>query len=472
MAAVTSNVQSFKDGTTEWAGLVCTELFRTSASGLAMTWLPLRDGDWEMYRSIELAAARRRRTTSMLVGFVAVAVTLSACGSSGSGTGSGPSAGGVSSSAQSVDTSLLGPDNAAAGQPVKIGFIYDGQSANVDTTPQVVAARAVVKYADAKLGGIGGRPIQLVECETKSDPTTDCGDQMVAQKVIAAVGGQMGEVPQVEKSLSQAGIPYIDSNNQAGQFSLTNFLLAVGAPVEYAKQQGIKHAAYVTISLASSVSEVSAFSSKLFAQIGGTVDVVGVPVGTADQTPQIQAETGKNPGLLHLIGNDTFCASALKAIKTLGVQAKITGINRCLSKAAAGSVPGGFAGLTIFSSIDLSPNDPQAKLYEAFRSVYLPGVEDNPDLQTGFQAMLGFVRGVDAGKIATFTTAGVTAALKAMPATPLPIGGGITYSCNAKAIPVFKTICSVGSIVSDATADGGQINFRRIDDAAIYRFGG
>ena len=410
-------------------------------------------------------SSSRRLVAVALAGLVVGAGALTACGGGGGGGG------GSGATPTPVDTALLGPDKPASGTPVKIGFVYDGQSAAIDTTHQVVSARAVVKYANEKLGGIGGHPIQLVECESHSDPATDCGDQLVAAKVIAVVGGEFGELTQIQKALGRASIPYIDSGNQGGAFSLTNFLIPIGAPAEFAATNGIKQVTILIIDVAGAVGQIKEFAPTLFKNVNVNVNVVGIPSGTADMTPQIQAAEATHPGLFHLIGNDTFCASALKAIRTLGLQVKVTGINRCLSKSASGSIPGGYAGLTVLSGISLAPDQPETKLYEAFRATYLSGTADDDDYQTGYQAMLGLVRGANAGGITAFTSAGVIAALQKMPTLPLPLGGGLTYNCGAKLVPVFPSICSAGSISAQATADGGQQAFTVLSSTKVYAFG-
>jgi branched-chain amino acid transport system substrate-binding protein len=61
---------------------------------------------------------------------------------------------------------------------VAVGFISTGQTAAIDTTDEIKAAQAVVKYANQYLGGIGGRPIELTTCEEKGVPATaqDCAN--------------------------------------------------------------------------------------------------------------------------------------------------------------------------------------------------------------------------------------------------------------------------------------------------------
>jgi branched-chain amino acid transport system substrate-binding protein len=418
---------------------------------------------------VVLAKSMFDRTRTVALMSVFLLASVSACSS---GSSSGPS----DAATSKADTSLLGPDKAATGTSVKIGFAYDGASAAVDTSDQVVAARAAVKYANAKLGGLGGHKIELFECETKLDPTTDCGDRMVTQKVLAVVAGQMGTAQQVRKPLGPAGIPYVDSNNQVLgsdiDVSLSNPLLVVGGAAEFAKANGIKRTTLVVIDQAASVAQIKAFAPTLFGPEGVTVSVIGIPAGTADMTPQIQAaQSATNPQQFHLVGNEQFCASALKAIKTLGLSAKVTAINRCTSPKSAASIPGGYAGVTIITGINVDPEQPETKLYEAFRAAYLPG-KDNGEYQTAYQAMIGFVRAVNGGNLSATTPAGVAAAIKAMPELPLPLGGGVTYQCNRLKVTVLPSACSTGASTAIADAQGKLSQFKVVDNPALYSASG
>lgn len=405
----------------------------------------------------------------LVVGMVGLAIattTLAACSSS-----TNKSSGGNTSDA------ALGALNKASGTPVKIGFVNDGVSAAIDTSDEAKAADAVVKYANDYLGGIGGRPIELTQCVTNADPAQaqSCGNELVAAKVLAVASGSLGQTGPVIKAINAAGIPLVDILNQDPaflkspiDFSLSNPLNAFGGAAIFAKKHGITHSAMIVIDVPAAVEPAKQLGPLLFGNAGGTVDVVGVPPGTADMTPQIQAEAAKKPGLYHIIGNPSFCASALKAIKTLGLTAKVTGIDRCLDKASAASIPGGFKGMTVFTPASLDPAADDTKLYDAILRKYSPGVTSNANYSTGYQAMMGLIRALNQAPVTDFTSAGFVAAIKAAKAVPIPLGGGGTFTCDGKQIFVSPAICSSGGITADATADGGVENFSAISDPTIY----
>src|SRR5262245_15067623 len=65
---------------------------------------------------------------------------------------------------------LLGPENQATGEPVRVGMVSDGKTDAYDNTDELRAAQATAEYFNAHKGGIGGRPIEVVTCEAKGDP--------------------------------------------------------------------------------------------------------------------------------------------------------------------------------------------------------------------------------------------------------------------------------------------------------------
>lgn len=411
----------------------------------------------------------RGRRVVLTSGLIVSGLVLSACGgSSGGGATSNPSS-------SSSSNAALGPIKKAVGAPIKIGSVNDGVSAAIDTSKEAKAADAVVKYANEHLGGIGGRPIELVHCETKASPTTDCGNQFVAAKVIAVSSGSLGQTEPVIKPLNAAGIPMVDILNQSPgflgskiDFTLSNPLNAFGGPAIFAKKNGIKSAALVVIDVPAAIEPAKQLGPLLFGNAGATVNVVGGTPGAADLTPQIQAAEAKKPGMYHVVGNPSFCAAVLKAIKTLAIKSPVTGIDRCLDKTSAASIPGGFKGMTVFTPANLDPASEEFKIYDAVRKTYSPDVEADAVYSTGYQAILGLIRVLNAANLTDFTPAGVVAAIKAAPPVNLPLGGGAQFQCNGKQIFVSAQICSSGGITADATADGGIENFTTISDPTIY----
>ena len=134
---------------------------------------------------------------------------------------------------------VLGEPNPASGEPVPVGLISSAEatdsvlSANWQNVEQGMTM--AVDYANEYLGGIGGRPIDLVICQGGVDPAgwQDCANQMVNDEVTAVIQpfNSFGSV--VVPVVTGAGIPYVvlsgasaEELTAPGAFSLTGGLPA------------------------------------------------------------------------------------------------------------------------------------------------------------------------------------------------------------------------------------------------------
>jgi ABC-type branched-subunit amino acid transport system substrate-binding protein len=415
---------------------------------------------------------RRRLRVTLAAGLAAVALTAAACGSSG---GSGGTANGNAG----ADAAILGTAKAATGTPVKIGFMSTGRTQTIDNTDEIKAAQATVAYANAYLGGLRGHPIELVTCEDKNVPATAqaCGNTFLQDHVAAVAAGANGQPDPVIQIVHAAGIPVgMNSSgstmvlNTPGVFVWSNTLAPFGTSAAYAREHKLTKAAIVVIDVPAATDTAKALEPAFFHNAGATAEVVAIPPGTADMTPQIQ--TAGHPDLFHVIGNPAFCASAIRAIRTIDPKASITAIANCVGTDKGASIPGGFKGVTIVAQANINPNDKEFQLFKAVIGKYGNGLRTSDLVTTGYQGMLSLVRGVNAASGTDVTPAGITKALQTMPATPYPLGGGATFKCDGTALAaVSKNVCSTASFVADAATDGTLSNFRTIDATGIYKLG-
>jgi ABC-type branched-subunit amino acid transport system substrate-binding protein len=424
-----------------------------------------------MHLSKPLLACRRLRVT-LVAGLAAVALAAAGCGSSGG-------SGGEANGSAGADTAILGTTKAASGTPVKIGFMATGRTQTVDTTDEIKAAQATAAYANAYLGGLRGHPIELVTCEEKNVPATSqaCGNTFVQDHVAAVAVGAPAQTDPMIQVVHSAGIP-VGLNAGAstlvlstpGVFVWSNTLSGFGTPAAYAREHKLTKAAILVIDVPGASGPAKALMPAFFRNAGATAEVVAIPPGTADMTPQIQA--AKHPDLYHVIGNAAFCASAIRAIRTIAPNAAITAIDRCLGTDKGSSIPGGYKGVTIVAEANVNPNDKEFQLFKAVIGKYGHSLSTDANVASGYQGMLSFVRAVNAASGTDVTPAGITKALQTMPATPYPLGGGATFKCDGTALPtISKNICSTVGFVADAAADGTLSNFKTIDATGIYKLG-
>jgi branched-chain amino acid transport system substrate-binding protein len=96
------------------------------------------------------------------------ALLLAACGGDDDDGGGEGADEATDTTAGSED--LLGPEDQASGEPVRIGMVSDGTTQAFDNTDELRAAQATAEYWNTHKAGVGGRPVEVVTCETGADP--------------------------------------------------------------------------------------------------------------------------------------------------------------------------------------------------------------------------------------------------------------------------------------------------------------
>ncbi|NMD61414.1 UNVERIFIED_ORG: branched-chain amino acid transport system substrate-binding protein [Nocardia globerula] len=384
---------------------------------------------------------------------------------------------GSSAAKPSANETVLGTPNKATGSPVTIGFISEGKSPSIDTTDEIRGAKAAAAYANDYLGGIGGHPIEVKACEALAQPAvaTDCSNQMVQAGAAAVVGPSPGELDNLIDVLSPASIPLVIHSGSTpkglsspGVFSLSNGTAYFAISAVSAKDQGLKNTLGIAIGVPGAEGPTKQIGGLLWGNAGLKFNVTGIPPGTADMTPQI-ASAGADADNFFVIGNDSFCTSAFKAIKTTKPDAPIFAIDRCITIGGGSSIPNGYEGINVATSQNLSPDAPDSQLYSAILAKYGDGAKFGQISSVGYAPMLGMIKALNAAKISDPTKETVMAAMKSAPPTEYPLTNGIMFQCNGKQIPISPNICSSDGIVAKANKNGELTDFQQVKiDPSLY----
>ncbi|WGL54092.1 ABC transporter substrate-binding protein [Nocardioides sp. BP30] len=409
----------------------------------------------------------------------ALALTLAACGSgSNDSSNSNTDSTAPASASPAADSAAFGTPKKATGTPITIGVISDGQGAAIDESDEYKGAQAAAAYANDYLGGIAGHPITVKVCQARQDPAaaTDCANQMVTAHASAVIEGTLAEIDQTVSVLSSAKIPLVAgaASTQAALsspyvYSLFNGLSYFGVPAAEGKTLGATTADMVVIAVPGAEGPAKQVGTTLYKNAGIKLTVTAVPPGTADMTPQITTASANKPGLYHVFGNDSFCTSAIQAIKTVDPNTPIIALSQCLSHAGAQAIPGGYAGVKVVTTSDLDPTNPETKLFDAVIAKYGHGGGATIVGAQGYSPMLGMIEALNAASISDVSATGVAAGLKSAPATTYPLAAGAKFQCNGKQMPISPNVCSSNGILAEAKADGTLTNYRLIpSDPTLY----
>ncbi|HET6950056.1 MAG TPA: ABC transporter substrate-binding protein [Acidimicrobiales bacterium] len=385
-------------------------------------------------------------------------------GDEGSGTAGAP------------EEELECPGPEATGDPVKIGVAWP-EGATISLPELGESATAAADYANDCLGGIGGRPIEVMGCtidETDQSSASSCANGFVEDGVTATVVTITAQGATLVPIITGAGIPYVVSGGSSQQESLdqTGLVFSVSSGIggvlgamalEAQEQDMSKVAMLVTENAAAGVQGLSAIP---FGNVGVEVEAIAVPPGTPDMTPQVQAALSSGAGATAVIGDATFCISALQALQSLDPDGTHWLITTCTDEPVVEAVgEPGLDGATVFGAGDPDSDEPEAVLYRAIMAKYAPDTPTQGFTGAGYLVMMSLVRGA-AGVTGEVTPESLATALAATTDIPATTGYGLTWGCSTRPLKPL-TVCAGELTVG--TMDGTTpVDIETLDASAAF----
>lgn len=271
-----------------------------------------------------------------------------------------------------VDTAVAytsGPGGAASGDPIKIGYV--NQEGGTPAFPEAsVGADSATWLINQYLGGVGGRPIELVKCfVTKEEDGQSCAQQMLADDSIQAVlVGAMfnGNAPLLDTLAGKKPV-FLPNPVTTPEFLATDAYaftpgspgvvqgLAVFAANYIGELEGIevKKVAVVYNDNPAGTVAFNALTKPVLEQLG--VEVTGVPVsdtaGATDMAAAIQSSGADTADVFYPLVTIQGCIGIYDALKTLGVDTPVVTTGLCFgipmqdhlaSVGEAGELPDGW----------------------------------------------------------------------------------------------------------------------------------
>ena len=382
-------------------------------------------------------------------------------------------------SSDAPSAASLGEEAPATGTPVKIGLITDGGDCNqcAAAAGEEPVAKAAVAWLNQYRHGVAGHPVSLDICVDDLDPgkAADCANQMIRDDVAAVVIGSNGVIETSWKLLHDAHIPVI--NNGATNAVLlqdpeSTFVIndpyaqIVDYPIAVAEKAGADRVSAMVIDLPIATGVYKGTTERTFEDAGVELDVVPVPIGTPDMTPQAQQVVADNPdGTVVIVGHDQFCIPALNGLRAAGFEGSTIVISQCLTEATRKAVPGDVLDGLLTASIAPvgEDDDPSMREYRAVLAKFADeaGEEVDPNEVVGlgvFQSF-GALSAATQGLQGEVTPASVTAAIKAMGNEELPASGGRVFRCNGKASTFGPALCSSSMAVATLDSHGDPAKY-------------
>ncbi len=379
---------------------------------------------------------------------------------------------------------VLGEPNEATGEPVKVGLITEGGAEAIGSQSALTETGAdiAVQYANEYLGGIAGRPIELVTCGNQATPAgaQDCANQMVEEGVVAVSIPFTGFGEATAPTITEAGISYVTlSGNSAaeltapGAFALTGgYPGSLGAFAQHAKDEGFEKFAMIVIDVPSATQAADSLGGMVFGNAGVEFETITAAPGTPDLLPQLQAAVDGGADAIGVTGDVTFCTSFLQAYQTLALDTAKYVIAPCVDPTVIESLGDVLAGS--FLATVSSGQGEDSQIYGAITEKYAPDEDVDPDPQVsagvaaGTSAVLNLVRAMD-GLTGDVTKETVLAQMKAAKDVPLWLADGQTFTCDGTAISIMPNVCSATFFVGKLDDQGLVQDAVPVDAASLFK---
>lgn len=215
--------------------------------------------------------------------------------------------GGAASTSDPAETTTTSA--ALTGDPVKVMVVFD-------QSPELVDGAIAAAEAVNRAGGLGGRPIEVVPCDTKTDPNeaAGCGRRAVDEGVVSLVGSLTPLAGSFMPTLAENKIPSVgnlpvtpDDFTSPASFPIDGGLVTISAGLGDAMAlDGATKISVVRVDLP------LAGAIRQFANAGlarhdlEVVNDISVPQGAPDMAPYVAAALadGADALLVGLFGQD------------------------------------------------------------------------------------------------------------------------------------------------------------------------
>lgn len=243
-------------------------------------------------------------------------------------------------------------------EPIRIGMINQ-EDTPLGSFPEMrFAADAAINWINAELGGVDGRPLELVWCISpfSAEQSQACAQELVQEEVVALVGGINVMAQSALPVLEQNGLAIIGGipAGLAEQRSDLVFSFSGGsvggmaAMLEHAAENGAKKAVIAHGDF--DAFQVSAdYARQVGEYLGMEVKLVKFPVIATDFLPVLTQAADFEADAVIVAVADASCVPVMQTFRDLGIDGQLYLVGACATEPIMGAADGANSGV-IFSA--------------------------------------------------------------------------------------------------------------------------
>jgi branched-chain amino acid transport system substrate-binding protein len=378
----------------------------------------------------------------------------------------------------------LVPDEpvAADGEPIVLGMVNQ-ENTPVGSFPELSGTvKAGVAFVNEQLGGIDGRPLELVVCNTgfSAEGSTACGQQFVTRDAPVVLGGidVFGNAIDV---LADNDIPYVGgipistqsmTSPNSFQWSGGTWGASVAFAAFAAEELGAERVAIIYGDFGS-ISQGAEYGRTALENLGVTqVQMIPYPILDSDLSAPIAAAAAGDPDTIFMLTADSGCNSAFEGVATAGLDAAVFYTGACAAPniiSASGPERTDGAYFNVEQPIDREDPDVDTALYTAVVERYSDGLDPIGAGTVSFRSFMNLYSVLRELGADGLEPAAIIEALRSKSGEPSFMGHD--YSCDGRQLEGLPSVCSPQQII--ARMSGGELEQvgSWIDVGAVHRAG-
>lgn len=333
-------------------------------------------------------------------------------------------------------------------EPVKLGLINQENSL-AGSFPEIRGAiQAGIAFANAELGGVGGRPIELTTCDVNVDAgiSQACAQDMVQADVVALVGGidigSSGSIP----VLNANGIPQVGGIPATPDEQRSDLMFyqsggtagAVAAMMKHAKDNGATKVFLTYVDFEAFSASAELYGVPAGEDLGLEVITSAFPLQGADFLPVLTkaAETGAEAVIV--LAADTACVQVMRLFPEIVPDAQLYMTGACAAEEIADEL-GDLMDVVILNNE--GPNEPtvEGEIYQAVVDRY--AVDPAGGAGTvGFRGFMNLYSLLDELGPDGITSEAIAELAEA--SFERPNYWGYPYSCSIEQVPGLPALCA------------------------------
>jgi branched-chain amino acid transport system substrate-binding protein len=255
-------------------------------------------------------------------------------------TAAATSAAAPTSAAASATTAGGSPAAPASGEPIKIGWA-NADEGNFAFPGMTDGAKVAVDYINKDLGGVDGRPLELVTCSMTPDEASaaKCGQDLANDSSLVAIGSGLNLYggPFFQATAGKGwkvlgGIPITAADYSAPDavFFNSGGVGQTGAAAIYVREHfdNVKNVAVVYQDSPGASASVDIVKGHL-TPAGIKVTAVPVPQGATDYSVPITAAGAQSADAFMSLTDSPGCVGVAKALQQLAIKAQVMATSSC-----------------------------------------------------------------------------------------------------------------------------------------------